>query len=153
MSVSGFRASGIGVGYQQLVDINVQRFRGGLVFKVQRLVYHSTLDLSVMKQKNTSMQKESCAALSRTPPRSGFRLRASGWGFGLRLSGSEISHQEAITGHGGVVVLAPVEDVDAEREIQLFRRVEHLTDVPHLVSGSEFRFVSLFWFLKVCGIA
>ena len=30
---------------------NVQRFRGGLVFKVQRRVYHSTLGLRVIKKK------------------------------------------------------------------------------------------------------
>ena len=30
---------------------NVQRFRGGLVFKAHRLVYHSTLGLRVMKKK------------------------------------------------------------------------------------------------------
>ena len=30
---------------------NVQRFRGGLVFKAHRLVYHSTLGLIVIKKK------------------------------------------------------------------------------------------------------
>ena len=30
---------------------NVQRFRGGLVFKAHRLLYHSTLDLRVIKRK------------------------------------------------------------------------------------------------------
>jgi len=35
----------------RLLDINVQRFRGGLVFKAHRLVYHSTLGLRVIKKK------------------------------------------------------------------------------------------------------
>jgi len=30
---------------------NVNRFRGGLVFKAHRLVYHSTLGLGVLKKK------------------------------------------------------------------------------------------------------
>jgi len=30
---------------------NVQRFRGGLVFKAHRLLYHSTLDVRVIKKK------------------------------------------------------------------------------------------------------
>ena len=34
-----------------LVRRNVQRFRGGLVFKAHRLLYHSTLGLSVIKKK------------------------------------------------------------------------------------------------------
>ena len=36
---------------EQLLDRNVQWFRGGLVFKAHRLVYHSTLDLRVIKKK------------------------------------------------------------------------------------------------------
>jgi len=35
---------------QQLLYRNVQRFRGGLVFKAHRLVYHSTLGLRVTKR-------------------------------------------------------------------------------------------------------
>ena len=35
---------------EQLLYINVQRFRGGLVFKTHRLLYHSTLGLIVIKQ-------------------------------------------------------------------------------------------------------
>ena len=31
----------------------VQRFRGGLVFKAHRLLYHSTLGLRVIKKKKT----------------------------------------------------------------------------------------------------
>ena len=35
----------------QLLYRNVQRFRGGLVFKAHRLVYHSTLGSRVIKKK------------------------------------------------------------------------------------------------------
>ena len=34
-----------------LLDRNVNRFRGGLVFKAHRLLYHSTLGLRVIKKK------------------------------------------------------------------------------------------------------
>ena len=37
-----------------LLGKNVKRFRGGLVFKAHRLVYHSTLGLRVIKKKVTS---------------------------------------------------------------------------------------------------
>ena len=33
----------------------MQRFRGGLVFKVHRLLYHSTLDLRVIKKKKRDL--------------------------------------------------------------------------------------------------
>jgi len=36
---------------EQLLYRNVQRFRGGLVFKAHRLLYHSTLGLRVIKKK------------------------------------------------------------------------------------------------------
>ena len=38
------------------VQINVQQYRGGLVFKAHRLVYHSTLGLRVIKKKKELMQ-------------------------------------------------------------------------------------------------
>jgi len=38
---------------EQILLRNVQRFRGGLVFKAHRLLYHSTLDLRVIKKKKT----------------------------------------------------------------------------------------------------
>ena len=38
--------------YEQLLRRNVKRFRGGLVFKAHRLLYHSTLGLRVIKKKN-----------------------------------------------------------------------------------------------------
>jgi len=34
---------------------NVQRFRGGLVFKAHRRLYHSTLGLTVMKKKKKTV--------------------------------------------------------------------------------------------------
>ena len=37
----------------QLLHRNVQRFRGGLVFKAHRLVYHSTLGSRVIKRKKS----------------------------------------------------------------------------------------------------
>ena len=36
---------------EQLLSRNVKRFRGGLVFKAHRLLYHSTLGLRVIKKK------------------------------------------------------------------------------------------------------
>ena len=38
----------------QLVYRNVQRFRGGLVFKAHTLVYHSTQGVRVIKTKKTA---------------------------------------------------------------------------------------------------
>jgi hypothetical protein len=38
----------------QLPYINVQRFRGGLVFQAHGLVYHSTLGLRVIKKKKNT---------------------------------------------------------------------------------------------------
>ena len=39
---------------EQLLSRNVERCRGGLVFKAHRLVYHSTLGLRVIKKKKKS---------------------------------------------------------------------------------------------------
>jgi len=47
----------------------VQRFRGGLVFKALRLLYHSTLGLRVIKKKKREVQ--------------GARIRV--WGSGFRV--------------------------------------------------------------------
>jgi len=41
-----------------LLHSNVQRFRGGLVFKAHRLVYHSTLGLRVIKKKRRESEEE-----------------------------------------------------------------------------------------------
>jgi len=43
----GFEVEGWGF----RVQVNVQRFRGGLVFMAHRLLYHSTLGLCVTKKK------------------------------------------------------------------------------------------------------
>ena len=40
----------------QLLHRNVQRFRGGRVFKAHRLLYYSTLGLRVIKKKKTDVQ-------------------------------------------------------------------------------------------------
>ena len=58
---------------QQLLRRNVKRFRGGLVFKAHRLLYHSTLGSRVLNKK-------------KEVEGSGFR----GSGFGFRVSGSGI---------------------------------------------------------------
>ena len=41
----------------QLLYINVQRFRGGLVFKAHRLWYHSTPGLKLIKKKKSTGTK------------------------------------------------------------------------------------------------
>ena len=41
----------------QLLDRNVQRFQGGLVFKAHTLLYHSTLGLRVIKKKKKKKKK------------------------------------------------------------------------------------------------
>ena len=46
---------------EQLLYRNVQRFRGGLVLKAHRLVYHATLGLRVIKKKKKQPQKMSLA--------------------------------------------------------------------------------------------
>ena len=40
---------------EQLLSRNVKRFRGGLVFKAHRLLYHSTLGLRVIKKKRNHL--------------------------------------------------------------------------------------------------
>ena len=52
----------------QLLYRNVQRFRGGLVFKAHRRLYHSTLGLRVIKKKKKmtwrkTFPKRACLAL------------------------------------------------------------------------------------------
>jgi len=48
----------------QLVCINVKRFRGGLVLEAHRRVYHSTLGLRVIKKKNLDLRLEGLEALA-----------------------------------------------------------------------------------------
>ena len=43
----------LGCSILELLYRNVQRFRGGLVFKAHRLLYHSTLGLRVIKKKRS----------------------------------------------------------------------------------------------------
>jgi len=40
---------------------NVKRFRGGLVFKAHRLLYHSTLGLRVIKKRRKNVKAEAPA--------------------------------------------------------------------------------------------
>ena len=73
---SGFRL-------QQLGTVSTCRFRGGLVFKAHRLVYHSTLGLRVKKRENSApgaaLRRVQCA------PWRGWRRRAPG-GRGLFIN-------------------------------------------------------------------
>jgi len=53
----------------------VQRFRGGLVFKAHRLLYHSALGLRVIKKKRRCMDPSSC--WNSTPGSANSRPRCS----------------------------------------------------------------------------
>ena len=55
---------------EQLLHRNVQRFRGGLVFKAHRLLYHSTLGVRVIKKKK-------CGKCLPCPERHARRCRAN----------------------------------------------------------------------------
>ena len=72
----------------QLLHRNVQRFRGGLVFKAHGLLYHSTLGLRVIKKKKKKKkkQKNGCASgFGSSTPR---RPLISSFGFQVsRVSG------------------------------------------------------------------
>ena len=50
--------------YEQLLHTNMQRFRGGLVFKAHRHLYHSTLGLRVIKKKKKCISFQKSTALS-----------------------------------------------------------------------------------------
>ena len=66
---------------ERLLRRNVKRFRGGLVFKADRLLYHSTLGLRVIKKKK----------FLRCEPALRFRLQGLGvgvWDAGFRVQGS-----------------------------------------------------------------
>jgi len=56
---------------EQLLRRNVNRFRGGLVFKARRRVHHSTLGWRVIKKKkkNTRMQEATMAVKCAVVPR------------------------------------------------------------------------------------
>jgi hypothetical protein len=69
----------------QLLCKNVKRSRGGLVFKVDRLVYHSTLGLRVIKKRRRrGSNKRSRFRLG------GFAFRARGSGLGVPGSGFRV---------------------------------------------------------------
>ena len=55
---------------EQLLHINTQRFRSGLVFKAHRLLYHSTLCLRVIKKRirpSLLVTKRSCLTVQPAP--------------------------------------------------------------------------------------
>ena len=54
--IKGFEVQGLGFRGQGW-GVEVKRFRGGLVFKAHRLVYHSTLGLRVIKKKGVDGYK------------------------------------------------------------------------------------------------
>ena len=43
---------------EQMLYINMKRFRGGLVFKAHEPMYHSTLGLRAIKKKKFGVQRE-----------------------------------------------------------------------------------------------
>jgi hypothetical protein len=76
---------------QELLNRNVQWFRGGLVFKAHELLYHSTVGPRVMKKKNTAGQRRTLrAGFGSRVSDFGFRVLGFGFrvsGFGFRVSG------------------------------------------------------------------
>ena len=77
--VLGFRVWGLGLTSRPSAASigNVKRFRGGLVFKAHRLLYHSTLGLRVIKRKRIGGDLPSLRSVI-------LILRLfGGWGFGF----------------------------------------------------------------------
>jgi len=68
------------IGLQQLIRRNVKRFRGGLVFKAHRLVYHSTLGLRVIQLKKEKI------GLPQAPPPAAWSYPVSGFGIRVLVS-------------------------------------------------------------------
>jgi len=74
----------------------VQRFRGGLVFKAHRLVYHSTLGLRVIKKKKTDLRRDWEVGV-RLPSCCRFSAGMSSWfvyrveGLGFRVNGFKVN--------------------------------------------------------------
>ena len=74
--------------------MNVKRFRGGLVFKAHRLLYHSTLGSRVTKKKRRRLGWTLASSTEIKAEGSGFRVQGSGCrvqvqGAGFRVQGSE----------------------------------------------------------------
>ena len=64
MRVGGtLRKPGSGKQGEGVLHRNVQRFRGGLVFKAHRILYHSTLGLRVIKKKKKKVTEPGGVAL------------------------------------------------------------------------------------------
>jgi len=74
-----FGVRGQGYRLNQLLRRNVKRFRGGLVFKAHRLLYHSTLGLREIKKKK---KKRDSSALTTS-----WSGSVSDFGFGVRFCG------------------------------------------------------------------
>ena len=73
-----------GLGAEQMLYINMQQFRGGLVFKAHIYFNHPILGLRVMKKKRRRSQERDLVLLRRTW--SGFRVCGLRFGFrGLGL--------------------------------------------------------------------
>ena len=53
---------------KKLLHRNVKRFRGGLVFKAHRLLYHSTLGVRVIKKKEEDVARGVAAVVVRLNP-------------------------------------------------------------------------------------
>ena len=73
-----------GLPREQLLRRNVKRFRGGLVFKAGRLVYHSTLGWSIVKKRI----------------KEGYLEGARGRGLGLGIRGDEFGLRSFRNFHG-----------------------------------------------------
>ena len=75
----------------------MQRFRGGLVFKAHRLLYHSTLGLGVINNKKQT--PASWVMVEGVGSRgSGFGFRGSGLVFGCGVWGASFGVREGETG-------------------------------------------------------
>ena len=68
-------------GRGQLLYRHVRRFRGRLVFKAHKLLYHSTLGLRVIKKKKEDLRGFDFAASTSSLSCRGFR----DWGLGFRV--------------------------------------------------------------------
>ena len=123
----------------QLLHRNVQRFRGGLVFKAHSHLYHSTLGLRVIKKKKRPLSHGTAnlpeAALERSSPKSQqttyrhLKVNKQLTGiWKLQASGSQQTtyrHLEDNEGEGG----EHDEHSDDRREVEV-RRAHHLVMSP-----------------------
>ena len=96
---------------EQLLRRNVKRLRGGLVFKVHSLLYHSTLGPGVIRKKKAAIPLQPAVHRGeslRVRDGSGFRVQGAGFrvqgagfrvqGSGLRVQGSGLSRKDERVG-------------------------------------------------------